>query len=114
MMSHIKISKVTSKVSVRAAGAVIAESGDALELIEGDMGPVYYIPRHQIAMAFLEPTDQTSHCPYKGDARYFTIETKSGPLKNAAWSYETPSDDVAQIKDHIAFYNSDNVSVELL
>ncbi len=111
MADHIKIRPASGTWVVRAAGAVLGESTKALELTEGDYPPVIYFPRSDLAMAFLDPTDKTSHCPYKGDASYFTIVAKSGPLQNAAWSYETPKPAVAEIKDHIAFYTT-KVAVE--
>ncbi|MFO7759354.1 MAG: DUF427 domain-containing protein [Roseovarius sp.] len=111
-MPQIKIRKATGTWSVRAGGAIIGESRDAVELIEGENPAVIYFPRADIAMAFLEESDRTSHCPHKGDARYYSIVTKSHTLENAAWSYESPKADVADIKDHIAFYVSDRVAVE--
>ena len=63
-------------------------------------------------MAFLDRTDHTTHCPKKGDANYFSIVTKSTTLENAAWSYEQPKESVARIKDHLAFYATDFVTVE--
>jgi uncharacterized protein (DUF427 family) len=111
-MPKITIRKATGTWSVRAGGAVLAESRDALELIEGDNPAVIYFPRSDIAMAFLDEGDRTSHCPFKGDARYYSIVTKSETLKNAAWSYEEPLPEVADIKDHIAFYAGERVAVE--
>jgi uncharacterized protein (DUF427 family) len=113
MADHIKIRKAPGKWVVRAGGAVLGESNDALELSEGDYPPVIYFPRADIAMSFLEPSDTTSHCPWKGDASYFSIPTKSTVIKDAAWSYENPIDEVAAIKDHVAFY-TDRVTVEEL
>ncbi len=111
MADHIRICPATGTWVVRAAGAVLGESTNALELTEGDYPPAIYFPRSDLAMAFLEPTDTTSTCPYKGEASYFTIVAKSGPLANAAWSYERPLEGVAAIKDHLAFY-TDKVAVE--
>ena len=111
-MTQIRIRKADGTWSVRAGGAVLAESKNALELTEGDYPSVIYFPRDDIAMAFLDETDHSTHCPHKGDASYFSIVTKSQTLKNAAWSYEAPNDDVARIKDHLAFYPSDTVTVE--
>lgn len=111
MADHIKVRPATGTWVVRAAGAVIGESTNALELVEGDYPPVIYFPRADVAMAFLEPTDLSSECPYKGEASYFTIEAKSGPIPNAAWSYENPTEAVAAIKDHLAFF-SEKVAVE--
>ena len=113
MSDYVKIHKANTKWVVRAGGAVLGESTDALELIEGDYKPVIYFPRADIAMAFLDSVPQTSHCPHKGDASYYSIQTKSTVLDNAAWSYETPIDDVAQIKGYLAF-NPALVTVEEL
>lgn len=112
MSSHIKISKAAGTWSVRAGGAVLGESSEALELIEGQNAPVIYFPRKDIAMAFLDATDASSHCPHKGDASYFSVVTKSRTLENAVWSYENPKPAVAQIKDHLAFYPMDEIAVE--
>lgn len=112
MAGHIKIHKAQGTWSVRAGGAVLGESAEALELVEGDYGPVIYFPRKDIAMAFLDQTERTTHCPHKGDARYFSVVTKSRRLENAVWSYEAPHADVAEIKDHLAFYPIDEITVE--
>jgi uncharacterized protein (DUF427 family) len=104
MSNHIKITKANGTWSVRAGGAILAESSNALELTEGESAPVIYFPRADIAMAFLDEGDAVSHCPHKGDAKYFSIVTKSKTIENAAWSYVAPKEDVAEIQDHLAFY----------
>lgn len=104
MADHIKITKADGTWVVRAGGAVIGETTDALELTEGDYTPVIYFPRSDIAMAFLEPSDTRSTCPWKGEASHYSIQTKSTLIEDAAWSYESPKDDVARIAGHIAFY----------
>ena len=112
MADHITIRKAEGTWVVRAGGAVLGESNEALELTEGSMPFVIYFPRNDIAMAFLDHTDHTTHCPHKGDASYFSIVTKSTTLQNAAWSYENPKPGMERIKDYLAFYASDTVAVE--
>ncbi|MGZ2258376.1 DUF427 domain-containing protein [Roseobacter sp. A03A-229] len=112
MADHITIRKAEGTWSVRAGGAVLGESADALELKEGDYPPVIYFPRGDIAMAFLDRTEKSTHCLHKGDASYFSVVTKSTTLTDVAWSYETPKDGVARIKDHLAFYTNGEVTVE--
>ena len=113
MADHITIRRATGKWVVRAGGAIIGESTEALELLEGSAGQVIYFPRGDIGMAFLEKSTSSTHCPYKGDATYYAVSTSAGDIKDAAWSYEDPLEGVAKIKDHIAFY-SDKVTVEQL
>ena len=113
MADHIKIRPAGGTWVVRAGGAVLAETKAALELSEGDYPPVIYIPRADFAEAFLDPSDTTSTCPYKGIATYHTIVAKSGPIKDAAWSYETPKAGLEAIAGHLAFYTN-KVSVEAL
>lgn len=104
MADHIQIRPTSGTWVVRAGGAVLGESQDALELTEGDYPAVIYFPRSDIAMAFLDPSDTTSSCPHKGTASYFSIVAKSGPIADAVWSYENPTPAIAQIKDYLAFY----------
>jgi len=42
-----------------------------------------------------------TYCPFKGQASYFSLE--DGP-ENAVWSYEQPYDEMAALKDLLAFY----------
>lgn len=112
MNKHITIRKAQGNWTVRAGGAIIGESKHVLEMSEGDYPPVIYFPRDDIAMAFLDTSDHSTFCPHKGDASYFSIVTKSQTIQNAVWSYESPLEHVARIKDHLAFYKSDLVIVE--
>lgn len=111
-MTEIRVRKAEGTWTVRAGGAILGESRNALELTEGDYPHVIYFPRDDIAMAFLDESDHTTHCPHKGYARYFDIVTKSTTLRNAAWSYEDPTGGVERIRGHIAFYQTEDVSVE--
>ncbi|HKL69226.1 DUF427 domain-containing protein [Salibaculum sp.] len=111
MADHIKIRPATGTWVVRAGGAVLGESTRALELTEGDYPPVIYFPRDDLSMVFLDASEAGTTCPYKGEARYYDIVAKSGTIKDAAWSYEDPMPEVAEIGHHIAFYTS-KVTVE--
>lgn len=113
MADHIKIRKSTGKWVVRAGGAVLGETQNALELTEGDYPPVIYFPREDLAMAMLDPTETTSSCIHKGEASYYAIHTKSTVIEDAAWSYEDPKEAVAEIKGYLAFY-PDRATVEEL
>ena len=111
---QITVEPCQARVVVTLAGATIADSRRALALREGAIRPIYYIPRADVAMDHLTRTDHATHCPFKGDACHFTIRVGDTTAENAAWSYEDPKDEVAAIKDHLAFYESkvDAIAVE--
>lgn len=114
MADDIRIHPAAGTWVVRAGGAVLGETSRALELVENGHPPVVYIPRDDIAMAFLEKTGKRTTGPYMGEATHYSIVTKSTVLADAAWSYETPKPGAERIAGHLAFYPSDTVAVEKL
>ncbi|MEM8790620.1 MAG: DUF427 domain-containing protein [Pseudomonadota bacterium] len=111
-MTEITIEPANGMVVVRAGGAVIVESSDAVILRESGYDPVYYFPREDASM-FLDASAKRTTCPHKGEASYFHIVTKSGPIEDAAWSYETPINGMEVIRERIAF-GHEKVAVEEL
>ncbi len=89
---------------VTLGGAVVADSARALRLQEASYPPAFYIPREDANMALLTRTALSTHCPYKGDASYYTITAGDRTAKDAVWSYETPFPAMAEITGHLAFY----------
>lgn len=100
----ISIERNPSRVVVRIAGHVVADTRDALSLREAGYVPVQYIPRKDVDMALLERTGHHTYCPYKGDCAYYSIPAGGERSVNAVWTYEAPYAAVAAIKDHVAFY----------
>ncbi len=100
----ITIEPHPSRVVVRVAGKVIADTKSALSLREASYPAVLYIPRGDADMALLERTDHATYCPYKGDCAYYSIPLGGERSRNAVWTYEAPYAAVAAIKDHLAFY----------
>lgn len=98
----ITVEPAEDKVIVRIGETILAESRNALILREASLPPVFYIPRSEIAMEELSSSDTHTHCPYKGDASYFSA--RGGVAKDVAWSYEDPFDHMMVIKGHLAFY----------
>ncbi len=92
------------RVRVHFNGVTVADSGRAMEMREGRYASVYYLPRADVRMDLLRRTGHHSHCPYKGDASYWTLSVGEREAENAVWSYEDPFDQVAGIKDYLAFY----------
>jgi len=110
----ISVEPAARRVVVKAGGKVIADTTKALVLQEASYPAVYYIPRSDADMAALSRTTHTSHCPYKGDASYYSIRDGGDRAQNAVWSYEDPHAAVAGIKDHLAFYPDRVDSIEAL
>ena len=100
----ITIEQNPNRVRVLIGGVIVAETTRALTLKEATLAPVQYIPREDAQMDLFNRTDHTSHCPYKGDATYYTVMAGGIVARNAAWSYEQPIAAVKQIAGRIAFY----------
>jgi len=100
----IEVKPSNDHVVVRVADRVVADTRRSLSLQEASYPVVHYIPRDDVDMSLLERTEHHTYCPYKGDASYYSIPVAGGAGENAVWTYEQPSEAVAAIKDHIAFY----------
>lgn len=92
------------RVRVRFAGETIADSTRVLLMREGGHTPVYYFPMVDVRVDLMTPTDNRTHCPYKGDASYWTIRVGDRIAENAMWSYRDPYVEVEGIRDYVAFY----------
>jgi uncharacterized protein (DUF427 family) len=101
------------RVQVEYNGHVIADTRRALVLQEATFPAVQYVPREDAEMAFMSRTERHTHCPFKGEASYYTLLMDGRFAENAVWSYEAPYPAMAQIKDHLAFYPDKVVIHEL-
>lgn len=102
----IAITGNSHRVRVIHGGVTMADTQSGLTLSETGLPDVFYFPRSDVNMARLERSTHTSHCPFKGDASYFHLRTEDGLIENAVWSYETPFELAAAIKEYLAFYAS--------
>jgi uncharacterized protein (DUF427 family) len=107
----ITITANPRRVRVLADGVVIADTTHALTLKEASYPAVQYVPRGDAKMDLLKRTERVTHCPYKGDANYFSIVANGKTLDNAIWTYETPFPAMTEISGHLAFY-PDKVKIE--
>lgn len=92
------------RVTIAFAGETVADTTDAVTLEEAGYPPVLYIPLGDVARRFLEPSDHRTRCPFKGEARYWTLVAAGSRSENAVWGYDAPYDEVAAIAGHVAFY----------
>jgi uncharacterized protein (DUF427 family) len=110
----ITIAPNPKRVRVMLGGKVVADTRRALTMREASLPPVQYIPREDADLSLLTRTDHATHCPYKGDASYFTISAGGRTAENAIWSYEQPFAAVAAIAGRLAFYPERVDSIEEL
>lgn len=94
------------RIRVTFGGEVIADTQAAIALQEADYPVGYYVPRTDVRMDLLRRTDHSSHCPFKGDASYWTIDVAGQSAENAVWGYETPFDEAEVIREYVSFYGS--------
>ncbi len=92
------------RIRVTFGGETIVDTTNGLILYERGHVPVYYLPRADAAMGLLAKTDHSTHCPFKGDASYYTVNAGGKTAENAVWSYELPFDEAAGIGGYLAFY----------
>ncbi|EPQ54382.1 hypothetical protein GLOTRDRAFT_130731 [Gloeophyllum trabeum ATCC 11539] len=93
-------------VRVEVEGVEVANSQQPRLLFETGLITRYYIPRSDCRMDLLEPSELTTHCPYKGDANYFNVRLPNGKLvENVVWYYDSPYAECADVKGCLAFYD---------
>ena len=92
-------------VRVVLGGVTIADTQHPQLLLETGLPIRYYIPEQDIRMEFLEPTETTSHCPYKGRASYWTARIGEKVFKDSVWSYHEPLPECTPIAHYLCLYN---------
>jgi uncharacterized protein (DUF427 family) len=100
----ITITPNAKRVRVTIGGQIVADTTHALSLKEASYPAVLYIPRADAKMDLFTKTANSTHCPYKGDASYYSVNAGGKTAENAVWSYETPFPAMAEIKEYLAFY----------
>jgi len=110
----ITIEESPQRVRVSYNNHVVADSRRALVLKEADLPAVVYFPAADVDMNHLVRTDHCTHCPYKGDASYYTLKIGNGIAENAVWTYEQPFPAVERIRDHLAFYETKVDSIDVV
>ena len=107
----ISITPSGKHIRVTAGDVVIADTTKAVTLKEATYPEVFYIPRTDANMDAVTRTERVTHCPYKGDASYYTLKADGKTLDNAIWTYEAPFPAMTEISGHLAFY-PDKVKIE--
>ena len=101
---RITVRAASDHVRIEIAGEVIAESRRPLLLEETRCPPRWYLPRADVRLDRLARTATRTHCPYKGDATYWSVRVGDRVVADAAWSYEEPLPEREDIRGHLCFY----------
>jgi len=107
---EIRVEPSNNRFRVEFNGARIADSTRVLILHETRHAPAYYFPADDVRMDFLARTKLATHCPFKGNASYWSITVGDQSVENAVWSYEEPYRDAEEIRGFLSFY-PDKVSI---
>lgn len=102
----------TRHVVVRLGDTVLADTRRPVLLQETNLQNRWYIPRDDVRMELLAPSDTSTACAYKGTASYWSAELDDLTVEDAAWSYDDPLHDGVPIGGMLCFYD-DRVTVEV-
>jgi uncharacterized protein (DUF427 family) len=91
-------------VVVSFAGIVIADTHDALRVLETSQPPAYYVPPAAVRMDLLRPSTHRTFCEWKGQAAYYDVVVGEAEAPAAVWTYPQPTPAFARLQDHLAFY----------
>jgi uncharacterized protein (DUF427 family) len=99
-------------VRVTANGEIVAESDQPMVVFETGVGLRFYLPPGDVRSDLLTPTDTRTVCPYKGEARWWSLEADGERIEDAAWAFPEPLDECHRVRDHVAFYG-EGIAVEV-
>lgn len=97
------VEAVPHHITIRLGGELVAETTQALRVLEKFHAPTYYLPPKDVRAA-LRPSPRSSFCEWKGQARYFDVLIGEPIAVNAAWAYDTPADEFSALAGYLAFY----------
>jgi uncharacterized protein (DUF427 family) len=103
--TRVDILPSSRRVRVEIDGVTVADTTNASFLFETNLPTRYYIPKTDVAMDLLTPTDLATHCPYKGQARYWNVDIDGTIHENVAWGYDAPLPESQRILGLVSFYN---------
>ena len=101
---EIRFEPAPRRMRVEFNGVWIADSRRAVILRETRQPPAYYFPREDVRTDLLEKTERLTHCPFRGNASYWTIRAGGAVAEEAAWSYDDPYEEGRPIRGHVSFY----------
>jgi len=102
---RIDILQSTRQVAVIVGGETVAESRNPVLLFETGLPTRYYLPKLDVRMDLLIPSDKVSGCAYKGKAQYYSVRVGDKIIPDIAWYYTYPAMEASKIAGTICFFN---------
>lgn len=102
---RVDILPSSRRITVTLDGVVLAESARAHLLFETGLPTRYYIPKVDVRMDLLTPTETETACPYKGWANYWSVDVDGSIHEDLAWAYRTPLPESKDVAGLVCFYN---------
>jgi uncharacterized protein (DUF427 family) len=103
--TRIDILGSSRHVEVRLDGITVADSRQPRVLFETGLIPRYYLPMSDVRYDLLRPSDRRTHCPYKGNAAYFSVDTGTRVHRDVVWLYRTPLPESQKVTGLLCFYD---------
>jgi len=92
-------------VRVEIDGVSVADSRQPRILFETSLPPRYYLPLTDVRMDLLRSSDTQTHCPYKGTAAYWSVDTGRAVHPDIVWIYRAPLPESQKVAGLACFYN---------
>ncbi|MCA1307137.1 DUF427 domain-containing protein [Microbacterium esteraromaticum] len=102
-----RVERVLERVTISLGGVLIADTLDAVRVLETSHPPVYYLPAASFVSGALTPVQGTSRCEFKGEAAYFDVHGGTRSVHRAAWTYPNPTHGFRELKGRVAVYAGD-------
>lgn len=103
--TRVDILPSSRHIRVEIDGIVVADTHQPRLLFETGLPTRYYVPLTDVRMDLLRPSSSESYCPYKGTARYLSLDTHDSVKPDVAWVYRTPLPESQKIAGLVSFYN---------
>jgi uncharacterized protein (DUF427 family) len=103
--TRVDILPSSRHIEVQVDGVTVADTRNARLLFETGLPVRYYIPKTDVRLDLLTHTDTVSHCPYKGQAEYWSVRAGDRIHEDLAWSYRAPLPESQRVMGLISFYN---------
>ncbi len=100
------VERASARIEVHFGGQLITATSAAVRVLETSHPPVYYLPIDDFLPGVLEPVEGTTHCEFKGAARYFDVVAGTGRSPRGAWTYPAPVRGYEELSTRVAIYPS--------